>query len=125
MTVPCIMITPRRKLAGQLAVLKNALHFFGEFLLEGTAGSSVFRTFESLKNSELEKVDELSGIDNVKFLKLPVDTNLVSEKHSDVCTLERQLKGIKRHRRWEVSKVMYVTSLPINFVMFCYAVFVI
>ncbi|XP_010671613.1 BEACH domain-containing protein B isoform X2 [Beta vulgaris subsp. vulgaris] len=107
-TVPCIMVTPKRKLAGQLAVLKNVLHFFAEYLVEGTAGSTVFRTYDFLKNPELEKSDQPDGVEKMKFLKLTADTSLVYEKHNAMGTLEKQLKGIKRHRRWEVSKIKAV-----------------
>lgn len=107
-TVPCIMITPKRKLAGQLAVLKDVLHFFGEFMVEGTAGSTVFRTFDSLKNSDSETTDQPNKVEKLKFLKLPMDTSSVSEKHIAIDTLEKQMKGIKRHWRWEVSKIKAV-----------------
>ncbi|KNA15279.1 hypothetical protein SOVF_099670 isoform A [Spinacia oleracea] len=107
-TVACIMVTPKRKLAGHLKVLKNVLHFFGEFLVEGTAGSTVFRTFDSLKNSELEMTDQPNEVEKLKFLKLTADTSVFSEKHKAIGTLERHMKGIKRHWRWEVSKIKAV-----------------
>jgi len=105
MSVPCILVSPKRKIAGRLAVLKNALHFFGEFLVEGTAGSSVFRTFDSLSNSESEKADQSMGIEKQKFQKLPAHACLDSEKQNAAGSMDKQLKCIKRHRRWEVSKV--------------------
>ncbi|XP_021759768.1 BEACH domain-containing protein B-like isoform X1 [Chenopodium quinoa] len=108
MTVPCIMVTPKRKLAGHLAVLKNVLHFFGEYLVEGTAGSTVFRTFESFKNSESETTHQSNEAEKLKFLKIPTDANIISEKHKAMDTLEKQMKGIKRHWRWEVSKIKAV-----------------
>ncbi|XP_057532553.1 BEACH domain-containing protein B isoform X2 [Amaranthus tricolor] len=107
-TVPCIMVSPKRKLAGHLAVLKNVLHFYAEFLVEGTAGSSVFRTFDSLKNSDSEKSDQPNEDEKLKFLRLPSDTSLVIEKHNSIGFSEKQLKGIKRHRRWEISKIKAV-----------------
>lgn len=108
MSVPCILVSPKRKIAGRLAVLKNGLRFFGEFLVEGTAGSSVFRTFDSLSNSESEKADQSIGIEKQKFLKLPAHASLDSEKQNAAGSMNKQLKCIKRHRRWEVSKIKAV-----------------
>lgn len=108
LSVPCILVTSKRKIAGHLAVLKNVLHFFGKFLVEGTAGSSVFRTFDCLNNSVPEKSDQSIGIEKQKFLKLPENLSLDSEKQDSVGTMDKQLKNIKRHRRWEVSKIKAV-----------------
>ncbi|KAK9758397.1 hypothetical protein RND81_01G226800 [Saponaria officinalis] len=108
LSVSCFLVTPKRKLAGQLAVLKNVLHFFGEFLVEGTVGSSVFNTFDSLKNSETEKSDQSSRTEKQRFQKLPADVSILSEKQDAIGSVDKQLKGIKRHRRWEISKIKAV-----------------
>ncbi|CAA6657804.1 unnamed protein product [Spirodela intermedia] len=34
LSIPCVLVTLKRKLAGRLAVMRNALHFFSEFLVE-------------------------------------------------------------------------------------------
>ncbi|KAH7524781.1 hypothetical protein FEM48_Zijuj06G0155600 [Ziziphus jujuba var. spinosa] len=112
-TVPCVLVTPKRKLAGHLAVMKNVLHFFGEFLVEGTGGSSVFKNFQASSISDLTKPDQKR-----KTLKLPIYLDVVdSEEGTTIDNFEalneyvlkkRQLKSIKRHRRWNIGKVKAV-----------------
>lgn len=106
-SVPCVLVTPKRKLAGNLAVMKNVLHFFGEFLVEGSGGSSVFRNFPS--NHDSTKPDHKQ-----KSVKQSLSLDLDSEKGSTVDKFEamnenvhkrKQLKSIKRHRRWNMGKV--------------------
>ncbi|KAE8701699.1 hypothetical protein F3Y22_tig00110514pilonHSYRG00005 [Hibiscus syriacus] len=58
MSLPCVLVTPKRKLAGQLAVMKHVLHFFGKFLVKGTIGSSVFKNLNASSHSQLEKADQ-------------------------------------------------------------------
>ncbi|KAK9271394.1 hypothetical protein L1049_026984 [Liquidambar formosana] len=115
-SVHCVLVTPKRKLAGRLAVMKNVLHFFGEFLVEGTGGSSVFKNFHALSNSDSTRPDQLGGVQKQKYLKLPINFDLDSEKgisvdnidavHENV--LQKQLKNVKRHRRWNVGKIKAV-----------------
>ncbi|KAJ9567814.1 hypothetical protein OSB04_003780 [Centaurea solstitialis] len=100
MSVPCVLVTPKRKLAGRLAVMKKFLHFFGEFLVEGTGGSSVFKISMHLEQ---------------KFIKWPLNLDLTSEgEASDKINavlgnlLQKQSENIKRHRRWEISKIKAV-----------------
>ena len=121
MSVSCVLVTPKRKLAGHLAVMKSALHFFGEFLVEGTGGSSVFKNFHASSNSDLTKSDQKQ-----KFLKWP-NFDLVSEKgvttdyfdpmNEDVH--QKQLKNVKRHRRWNIGKVWEIT-ISISFCSYPY-----
>lgn len=114
MSVPSVLVTPKRKLAGRLAVMKNYLHFFGEFLVEGTGGSSVFKNFDSSGNVDHKILDQLGGIDKQKFYKFPINSDLSSEGESVLdCinavhdnVLQKPYKDIKRHRRWSISKVL-------------------
>lgn len=109
-SVACVLVTPKRKLAGHLAVRKNELHFFGEFLVEGTGGSSVFRNFCTTSDSDLTKTDQKQ-----RPLKWRVYLDLYPEKdavvddsdtsHENVLK-RKQLKSIKRHRRWNIGKVV-------------------
>lgn len=108
-SVPCVLVTPKRKLAGHLAVMKNVLHFFGEFLVEGTGGSSVFRNFHGSSNHDLTKPDQKQ-----KSVKQPLYLDSDSEKGATVDKFEamnenvlkrKQFKNIKRHRRWNMGKV--------------------
>lgn len=114
MSLPCVLVTPKRKLAGRLAVMKKVLHFFGEFLVEGTGGSSVFRNIQASGNFESNKTDNL-GMQKQKFIKWPVDLVSTSdgEASDDINAalgnlLQKQSENIKRHRRWELSKVIVI-----------------
>lgn len=103
-SVPCVLITPKRKLAGCLAVMKNVLHFSGEFLVEGTGGSSVFKNFSTSKGGDVTKPDSKQNL--VKWsspYERETTLDLESEKNN-----QRPLKKFKRHRRWKIGKVKSV-----------------
>lgn len=112
LSVPCVLVAPKRKLAGHLAVMKNFLHFFGEFLVEGTGGSSIFKNFNTSGNFDPSKPDQLGG-QKQKFLKWPIDLDFDSERGNAIdninavhgSVLQKQPKNIKRHRRWNICKV--------------------
>ncbi|OUZ99745.1 BEACH domain [Macleaya cordata] len=115
LSVFCVLVTPKRKVAGHLAVMRNVLHFFGEFLVEGTGGSSAFSRFRVSNNVDSTKPDHL-GVHKEKFPKWPVNLDMDYEKGQTVNTtvtdpealLKKQPKKIKRHRRWNVSKIKSV-----------------
>lgn len=110
LSVSCVLVTPKRKLAGHLAVMKNVLHFFGEFLVDGTGGSSVFKNFHASSNSDFTKSDQKQ-----KLLKWP-NFDLVPEKGITTDNADpmnenvhkKQLKNVKRHRRWNIGKIKAV-----------------
>lgn len=114
MSVACVLVTPKRKLAGYLAVMKNFLHFFGEFSVEGTGGSSVFKNLNTSSNSDLTKPDQLGGVQKQRFHKWPINSDFESEKgiisidaiHEN--RLQKQPKNMKRHRRWNIVKIKSV-----------------
>nr|KJB29367.1 hypothetical protein B456_005G097000 [Gossypium raimondii]KJB29368.1 hypothetical protein B456_005G097000 [Gossypium raimondii] len=106
MSLPCVLVTPKRKLAGQLAVMKDVLHFFGEFMVEGTVGSSVFKNLNASGHFERGDLKPKS----TKW-SIPLDIN--SEKGtSDNVEAENlhkeQLKNVKRYRRWSIGKIKAV-----------------
>eukprot|EP00256_Glycine_max_P033137 XP_006578291.1 BEACH domain-containing protein B isoform X3 [Glycine max] len=109
-SVPCVLVTPKRKLAGHLAVMKNVLHFFAQFLVEGTGGSSVFRNFDASINSDLTKSDLKQ-----RSLKWPV-SGMDPQKGTAVGNIElingngsvKLMRCVKRHRRWSVAKIKAV-----------------
>ncbi|GFY85908.1 binding protein [Actinidia rufa] len=108
MSVPCVLVTPKRKLAGHLAVMKNVLHFFSEFLVENTGGSSVFKSFHAASNHDSGKPDQLGGAQKQKLhLNLDSEKGNASENteavHENI--LQKQPKNIKHHRRWSICKV--------------------
>ncbi|PPD66411.1 hypothetical protein GOBAR_DD36708 [Gossypium barbadense] len=106
MSLPCVLVTPKRKLAGQLAVMKDVLHFFGEFMVEGTVGSSVFKNLNASGHFE-------RGDLKPKSTKWSVPLDINSEKGtSDNVEAENlhkeQLKNVKRYRRWSIGKIKAV-----------------
>ncbi|XP_050379175.1 BEACH domain-containing protein B isoform X2 [Argentina anserina] len=112
-SVPCVLVSSKRKLAGHLAVMKNVLHFFGEFLVEGTGGSSIFRNFPASSNYDLTKSDQKQ-----KFIKQPICFGLDAAKGSMIDKFEaisenvlkrKDLKNIKRYRRWNMGKIKSVS----------------
>ncbi|CAN4092325.1 unnamed protein product [Withania somnifera] len=106
MSVSCVLVTPKRKLYGHLAVKKKFLYFFGEFLVEGTGGSSVFRNFDSSGK----------GLQNHKFLKWPLSYDLDCERGRAINSIgavindehQKHPNNINRHRRWAIFKVKAV-----------------
>ncbi|KAL6578417.1 hypothetical protein OROMI_010745 [Orobanche minor] len=117
METPCVLVTPKRKLAGRLAIMKKSLHFFGEFLVEGTGGSPVLKTYNSSGNFDPSKLEHVGGPPKPKFLKWPVHLKLdagrlcVNDKFSSVDRVSDQKKphnSIKRHRWWNISKIKAV-----------------
>ncbi|KAJ0974642.1 hypothetical protein J5N97_016607 [Dioscorea zingiberensis] len=100
-SIPCVLVTPKRKLAGYLSLMQNVLHFFGEFLVEGTGGASVFKNFDGLRTSDSNKRDLVGGISKHKQPggAENINANAVSEN---------QPSKIKWHRRWNVSKIKAV-----------------
>ncbi|XP_019058456.1 PREDICTED: BEACH domain-containing protein B isoform X2 [Tarenaya hassleriana] len=122
-SVPCVLITPKRKLAGRLAVMKNVLHFSGEFLVEGTGGSAVFKKFSTSKDCDPTKPDSKQNFvkwsSNYDTENRTLGDNMESESNH-----QKTLMKVKRHRRWEIGKVKAVhwtryllqfTSIEIHF----------
>ncbi|TKY74425.1 BEACH domain-containing protein lvsC [Spatholobus suberectus] len=109
-SIPCVLVTPKRKLAGHLAVMKNVLHFFAQFLVEGTGGSSVFRNFDASINSDLTKSDlkqrsskwPVSGMDPQKGTTVG-NVELINGNGS-----VKLMRCVKRHRRWSMAKIKAV-----------------
>ncbi|XP_015166311.1 BEACH domain-containing protein B isoform X3 [Solanum tuberosum] len=116
MSVPCVLVTPKRKLAGHLAVKKKFLHFFGEFFVEGTGGSSVFRNFDSSGKFDINKSEQLGGLQNHKYLKWPMSYDLDNERGRAINSIgavnndehQKHPNNINRHRRWTIFKVKAV-----------------
>ncbi|KAA3476611.1 BEACH domain-containing protein B-like isoform X3 [Gossypium australe] len=109
MSVPCVLIAPKRKLAGRLAVMKDVLHFFGEFLVEGTVGSSVFKNLNESSLSESSKADH-----KPKSFNWSIHLGMFSEKGTSPDNMEaedlhkKELRTVKRHRRWNIGKIKAV-----------------
>ncbi|CAH9105180.1 unnamed protein product [Cuscuta epithymum] len=116
LTVRCVLVAPKRKLAGHLTVMKNFLHFSGDFLVEGTGGSSVFKNFDSSGTLDLGKAEQEGGNQKQKLLKWPGISVLDSERGKAIDSIsalcgnipQKNPSNIKRHRRWIISKVKAV-----------------
>ena len=107
MSLPCVLVSPKRKLAGQLAVMKDVLRFFGEFLVEGTVVSSVFKNLNASGHSESFKWSIHLDINSEKGTSDNVEAENLHKK---------QLKNVKRHRRWSIGKV---EPLVVLFGLYC------
>jgi len=95
-SVRCVLVNPKRKLAGQLDITRTVMHFSFEFLVEGTGGSSVFSKFKDKKDSDCK--NELGGVDRLDGCRdSMIETNGV--------LMQNQSNKIKRHRRWNITKV--------------------
>ncbi|KAJ1260421.1 hypothetical protein BS78_10G231000 [Paspalum vaginatum] len=95
-SVRCVLVTPKRKLAGQLDITRTVMHFSFDFLVEGTGGSSVFSKFKDKKDSDCK--NELGGLDRPDRCR---DSMIEAE---GVLT-KNQSNKIKRHRRWNITKI--------------------
>ena len=119
-SIPCVLVTPKRKLAGHLAIMKNVLHFFAQFLVEGTGGSSVFRNFDASINSDVTKSGQKQ-----RSLKWPA-SDMDFQKGITVGNVEvingngsaKLMRCVKRHRRWSMAKVGFLVSFSSQFFIF-------
>ncbi|KAI4337584.1 hypothetical protein L6164_015981 [Bauhinia variegata] len=105
MSTPCVLVTPKRKLAGHLAVMKNVLHFFGQFLVEGNGGSSVFSKFHASSNSDQKQKSSKSSVSDIDLDKEITVSNM-GVMNDEVAV--KLMKCVKRHRRWSMAKIKAV-----------------
>ncbi|THU62740.1 hypothetical protein C4D60_Mb01t08320 [Musa balbisiana] len=113
LSIPSVLITPKRKLAGHLAIVHNVLHFAGEFIVEGTGGSSVFKSFRDTGNSDSNKYEQPGSIPKQKWNKGPtLDNNRGKGTPTDSedvdASLQHKTNKIKLHRRWNLSVIKAV-----------------
>ncbi|KZV43357.1 BEACH domain-containing protein lvsC-like, partial [Dorcoceras hygrometricum] len=113
MAIPCLLVTPKRKLAGRLEIMKNSLHFFGELLVEGSGGS-VLKTYGS--NFDASNPEQFGGLQKQKYQTFPLHSDLSSERqiaNKSITSVygnssQKGHRSIKRHRWWNISKVKAV-----------------
>lgn len=111
MSISCVLISPKRKLAGKLLIMQKILHFTGHFLVEGTAGSSVLNKFSDGNTSDPKNSDHLNGTDKQKQSKgiKSFESSYGKGNAIDVLDtddlLQNKTSKIKLHRRWNISKV--------------------
>uniref|UniRef100_A0A0E0E5B8 BEACH domain-containing protein n=1 Tax=Oryza meridionalis TaxID=40149 RepID=A0A0E0E5B8_9ORYZ len=99
-SVHCVLITPKRKLAGQLDITRTVLHFSFEFLVEGTGGSSVFSKFKEIEDSDCKS--DLGSVE-----RLDGGRDYVIKTQNGVL-MQKQSNKIKHHRRWNITKIKAV-----------------
>ncbi|PPD89462.1 hypothetical protein GOBAR_DD13582 [Gossypium barbadense] len=89
--------------------MKDVLHFFGEFLVEGTVGSSVFKSLNESSLSESAKADH-----KPKSFNWSIHLGMFSDKGTSPDNMEaedlhkKELRTVKRHRRWNIGKIKAV-----------------
>ncbi|MED6216742.1 hypothetical protein PIB30_010777 [Stylosanthes scabra] len=105
-SVPCVLVTPKRKLAGHLAIMKNVLHFFAQFLVEGTGGSSVFRNFDASTSSDGNKSDQKKWPASDMELQKGITAGNVEVINWNGSA--KLMRCVKRHRRWSIAKIKAV-----------------
>ncbi|PKA52227.1 hypothetical protein AXF42_Ash010123 [Apostasia shenzhenica] len=114
LSIPCVLISPKRKLAGHLYVMQNVLHFTGQVLVEGTGGSSVFNKFCDGTISDPLKAEEKCCTDKQKQTKalMSIDYGHGKGNLVDILApgnlLKKKATTIKRHRRWNILKIKAV-----------------
>ncbi|QHN94309.1 BEACH domain-containing protein B [Arachis hypogaea] len=105
-SVPCVLVTPKRKLAGHLAIMKNVLHFSSQFLVEGTGGSSVFRNFDASTSSDGTKSDQKKWPASDMELQKGITVGNVEVINGNGSS--KLMRCVKRHRRWSMAKIKAV-----------------
>lgn len=106
--IPCVLVTPKRKVAGFLSVLQMVLHFSSEFLVEGTGGSSVFKSFDVPQYSDCTSTNQSEGTHNKKLHEGQIihEWNQGSDKDNiNDSMFKKEYKKLKRHRRWNITRV--------------------
>jgi hypothetical protein len=121
LSVACVLVAPKRKVAGHLKVMRASLHFHGEFVIEGTAGRSVFNHLgglsypDGISSETPEKgTHRLKGRYRKESFAEAAD--LEKSNYSERLDLPQQtattqgppFNGVKRHKRWDLSQVRAV-----------------
>lgn len=111
LSIPCVLVNPKRKLAGHLAVKKSVVQFTGEFLVEGTGGSSVFSRFQDANVPDATRSDQVGGTHKQNLHKGLTNLDPTQGKVHSTDNMEgealvrNQANKFKRHRWWDISKV--------------------
>ncbi|KAI4388687.1 hypothetical protein MLD38_000993 [Melastoma candidum] len=106
----CVLVTPKRKIAGRLAVLKSSLHFFGELLVEGSGGS-ILKNLPLPNNSDSFNYDHRQKVSKWSLLSLMESDRGITVGNPESFSGKGnrgQLKNMKRYRRWSIDKIKSV-----------------
>jgi len=102
------MVSAKRKVAGRLEIMQSSLHFYGEFIVEGTGGRSVFNSTGGFNYPDAVTMEKgfskpkMSGRKDF-FDGTEGDRGIAMERLDPI--QGGLLKGIKRHSRWDLSQV--------------------
>ncbi len=116
LSVSCVLVAPKRKLAGRLEVMRSSIHFYGEFVVEGTGGQSVFSSSGGLNYPEVTSIEKSSSKSKgnsrreevADMEKVNVMERLEPMHHSAMHG--GPWKDIKRHSRWDLCQVSTCVS---------------
>lgn len=111
------MVSAKRKVAGRLEIMQSSLHFYGEFIIEGTGGRSVFNSAGGFNYPDAVTMEKGFSKPKMSGRKDFLDGSEVDRGNA----MERLdpiqgglLKGIKRHSRWDLSQVMPDLSIGLH-----------
>lgn len=122
LSVACVLVAPKRKVAGHLKVMRASLHFHRDFVVEGTAGRSVFNHLgglsypDGISSETPEKgTHRLKGRYRKESFAEAAD--LEKSNYSERLDLTQQtataqgppFNGVKRHKRWDLSQASKMT----------------
>lgn len=124
LSVACILVAPKRKVAGRLEVMRSSLHFYGEFVVEGTGGRSVFNRAGGLNYPDVTSTEtpEKGSHRTRSFREKSFGEAGDSEKGYAMerldpmqhCTIQGgPFKDVKRHRRWDLSQASFFTFVVV------------
>jgi len=112
LSLSCVLVSPKRKIAGRLEVMQSSLHFYGEFIIEGTGGRAVFNSTGGLNYPDAVTMEK--GFSKAKT-STRKDSSMEGGDVERGNAMERldpiqggPSKGIKRHSRWDLSQVSYI-----------------
>ncbi|CAI5531483.1 unnamed protein product [Closterium sp. Naga37s-1] len=123
-SLPCIMVTAKRKLGGRMELRRRSQHFFADFVFEGTAGSSLFDQDGRLRPPHSVRGEAERGGAKVgpreRWRRVTQRLLLVAKLQPTEKTLGRAsvrmakdpdvLEEVKMHRQWPLHEVRWLFS---------------
>jgi hypothetical protein len=97
MSAPCVLVKAQGKVAGRLEITKTAAHFYGEYVVEGSGGTSVFEGLDQGKSGGKDRI--LESLLSAKPRQAKQGGNSEPDK---------AFREIKKHRAWALKDVKEV-----------------
>ncbi|GJP81202.1 hypothetical protein CLOP_g11369 [Closterium sp. NIES-67] len=121
-SLPCVMLTAKRKLGGRMELRHRTLHFFADFVFEGTAGSSLFAADGTLRPPQGGGGEAERGAPKVgpreRWRRVTQRLLLVAKLQPTEKTLGRAsvraakdpdvLEEVKMHRQWPLDELSLI-----------------